>query len=154
MNSQTQLNLDLQQQTTTSASLEARATLYRIQIGNLRKEVNKLEEKIAHHERQLGRRTCRVARRARHPHRSPRLSLDLYSPRAHFPSSIGVAGVRAAGGDHGLWQYGHADRGADRSHQTGERWRELSQIGQDGDRPCGVENRGRRLPFDEYRFGR
>ena len=53
MNSQTQLTLDLQQQTTTSASLEARATLYRIQINNLRKEVNKLEEKIAHHERQI-----------------------------------------------------------------------------------------------------
>lgn len=53
MNSQTQLTLDLQPQTTPNAALEARATLYRIQINNLRKEIDILEEKIAHHQRQI-----------------------------------------------------------------------------------------------------
>lgn len=56
MNSQTQLTLDLQpqqNQSAATAAVAARATLYRIQISNLRKEVDKLEEKIAHHERQI-----------------------------------------------------------------------------------------------------
>jgi hypothetical protein len=53
MNSQTQLNLDLQPQTNHNPALEARATLYRIQINNLRKEVDILEAKIAQHQRQI-----------------------------------------------------------------------------------------------------
>jgi hypothetical protein len=54
MNSQTQLNLDLQPQTDAAkTAIEARATLYRIQINNLRREVDILEEKIAHHQRQI-----------------------------------------------------------------------------------------------------
>jgi len=53
LNSQTQLTLDLQPQPTQNAAIEARATLYRIQINNLRKEMDILEEKIAHHQRQI-----------------------------------------------------------------------------------------------------